>query len=284
MAVPWRAPPLPFICHTRFIFVSFAPKKRANCRAAVAGVVFAGGFLFSFWLNGGAPLTFGQALLITTAFICWGFFGYMSYARKWLSYEGGGIQGKLLDNLLGYLDWNGEGSLLDVGCGSGAMAVKAARKFPSARITGIDYWGFGWDYSKKQCENNALFEGVGDRVTFQKGDAAKLGFPDAAFDAVVSNLVFHEVRSQPDKLALMREVLRVVKPGGAFAFEDIFFFKRFYKNIDAIIYELSGEVSQIHFVDMRSGNLVPACLKTPPVLWNIGLIYGKKQRREAVPR
>ena len=51
-----------------------------------------------------------------------------------------------------------------------------------------------------------------------KADAAKLPFLDDTFDAAVSNFVFHEVRSQRDKQALIREALRVVKPGGAFAF------------------------------------------------------------------
>lgn len=40
------------------------------------------------------------------------------------------------------------------------MSIKAAKKFPKAEITGMDYWGTGWDYSKKLCEDNAKAEGV----------------------------------------------------------------------------------------------------------------------------
>ncbi len=86
----------------------------------------------------------------------------------------------------------------------------------------MDYWGAEWDYSKALCENNARLEGVTDRIRFQKGNAANLDFADASFDVEISNFVFHEVRSQPDKLALIREALRVLKPGGVFVFEDIF--------------------------------------------------------------
>lgn len=42
-------------------------------------------------------------------------------------------------------------------------------------------------------------------------------------DAAVSNFVFHEVRTQPDKRQVVREALRVVKKGGSFAFQDMKF-------------------------------------------------------------
>ncbi len=55
-------------------------------------------------------------------------------------------------------------------------------------------------------------EGIADRVTFQKGDAAKLDFADETFDAAVSNFVFHEgAFRKKDKRDVVREALRVVK-------------------------------------------------------------------------
>ena len=92
-----------------------------------------------------------------------------------------------------------------------AGEIRCARRFPRARITGTDYWGPEWSYAKEQCEQNARLEHVADRLTFCKGDAAALEFPDGAFDAAVSNFVFHEVRTQPDKRKVVRESLRVVK-------------------------------------------------------------------------
>jgi SAM-dependent methyltransferase len=158
------------------------------------------------------------------------FFAYMSYARKLLSYEGGCVQGKILDNVLRYLEWDGNGQLLDIGCGSGAMTIKAAKKYPQAKLVGMDYWGPGWDYAKSQCERNADIEDVADAVTFQKGDAAHLDYADETFDAAVSNFVFHEVRSQPDKTALIKEALRVIKPGGVFSFSDVYYSRGVYKD------------------------------------------------------
>lgn len=203
---------------------------------------------------------------------------YMLAARGALSYEGGGIQSKVLDGVLSYLDvlhWNGEGKLLDIGCGSGAMSIKAAKKFPKAEITGMDYWGAGWDYSKKLCEDNAKAEGV-TRIEFQQGDAAKLDFANDTFDVAVSNFVFHEVRSQPDKLALVREALRVVRPGGYFVFEDVFYARSHYGDIQVFVKALEPYVSEIHFVDMRHPDYAPAFLNTPLILGQMGLIYGRK--------
>ncbi len=203
-------------------------------------------------------------------------FLYMCYARCALSYEWGGVQGKILDNVLKYLNWDGNGLLLDIGCGSGALTIKAAKKYPKSQAIGMDYWGAPWDYAKSQCETNARLEGVANRVSFQRGDAAKLEFPDAHFDAAVSNFVFHEVRSQPDKLALIREALRVLKPGAPFAFEDIFFSPRSYPDLDGLVQALSKEVAELDFVDTRKNAFVPLLLRTPMVAGNMGLIYGKK--------
>ena len=155
------------------------------------------------------------------------------------------------------------------------MSIKAAKKFPKAEITGMDYWGTGWDYSKKLCEDNAKAEGV-TRIEFQQGDAAKLDFANDTFDVAVSNFVFHEVRSQPDKLALVREALRVVRPGGYFVFEDVFYARSHYGDIQVFVKALEPYVSEIHFVDMRHPDYTPAFLNTPLILGQMGLIYRPK--------
>ncbi len=79
-----------------------------------------------------------------------------------------------------------------------------------------------WNYAKEQCEKNAKIEGVADHIAFQKGDAAKLDFPDETFDAVVSNFVFHEVRTAKDKRDVVKEALRVLKKAVYFLFRICF--------------------------------------------------------------
>ena len=121
--------------------------------------------------------------------------------------------------LLFYLDYDGEGTLLDVGCGSGALSIRAALIWPKTRVVGIDYWAAVYDYSQELCDKNAKSEGVGSRCTFQHGDANRLDFPDESFDAVVSNYVYHNITGA-DKRKLLLETLRVLKKGGVFALND----------------------------------------------------------------
>ena len=64
--------------------------------------------------------------------------------------------------------WNGRGRALDIGCGSGALAVKLAGAYPHALVTGVDRWGGSWGYSQKLCEDNARAEGVAARVSFRQ--------------------------------------------------------------------------------------------------------------------
>ncbi len=256
-------------------YASWIPVKLLIALGSAGGGL-AALFGLSFLVSGGPALAVLRALLAAAAVLFLCFFGYMSRARRLLSYEGGGVQGRILDNVLAYLHWDGRGILLDIGCGSGALAIKAAKKYPQAWVIGMDYWGVPWDYAQSQCETNARIEGVGGRVTFQKGDAARLDFHDAPFDAAVSNFVFHEVRSQPDKLALIREALRVIKPGGAFAFEDVFFSKTHYPDREALVAELSKNVAELHFVDTRKNNFVPRFLRTSLVAGQMGLICGVK--------
>lgn len=95
-------------------------------------------------------------------------------------------------------------------------------------MVGLDYWGKIWEYSKEKCERNARIEKVDSRVSFLKGDAAKLPFEDGYFDAAVSNLAFHEIGTVPDKRDVLKEALRVVRKGGKFAFQDLFTMKCYY--------------------------------------------------------
>jgi ubiquinone/menaquinone biosynthesis C-methylase UbiE len=187
------------------------------------------------------------------------------------------MQTRVRDLLLARLDWDGNGQALDIGCGSGALTISLAQKCAKARVVGIDYWGEQWGYSKSICEKNAAIEGASDRVTFQKASASKLPFDDNYFDAVVSNLVFHEVRDVKDKRELIREALRVVKKGGKFAFQDLFLWQQIYGNIDDLIAAIrSWGVSKVEVVKTRDAEFIPSALKLPFMLGTICLITGEK--------
>ena len=205
------------------------------------------------------------------------FWLYMLRCRHLFDFNRGGPMGKFHQYLVDHLDWGGNGTLLDIGCGSGALTIRCAKAFPQARLTGIDYWSAEWSYAKEQCERNAAVEG-GDRVTFQKGDAAHLAFPDGAFDAVVSNFVFHEVRSERDKRKVVREALRVLKKGGAFALQDLFAQPKLYGDMEQFAEELRREgFQEVRYIpNVEKLGFVPGYAQSPWMLGGVGLLYGKK--------
>ena len=110
---------------------------------------------------------------------------------------------------------------LDVGCGSGALTIAAARRNPQGRMVGCDIWSGAYKsvFSKEICRRNAKAEGAGN-VDFTEGNAVKLPFADESFDAVTSNYVYHNIVCH-DKQQLLLETLRVLKKGGTFAIHDL---------------------------------------------------------------
>ncbi len=203
---------------------------------------------------------------------------YMQICHHLFSFSGGGVMEKIHEFVISKMNWDGKGTLLDIGCGSGALSIRCAKLYPNATIMGIDYWGKEWNYAKDQCETNATLEKVSSSITFMKGDAAKLPFEDGTFDAAISNFVFHEVRTQPQKQLVVREALRVVKKGGYFAFHDLFENKAFYGNMEEFVEGLRKEgITELQYIPHTERlPLVPGFTKAPWMLTDLGLLYGRK--------
>ncbi len=202
---------------------------------------------------------------------------YFAYARYLFSPKGRNVQNQIWETVVTNLDWNGEGQALDIGCGNGVLSIKLAKKFITAQVTGIDYWGERWEYSKETCEANAKVESVAQRVVFQKASASKLPFEDEYFDAAVSNLCFHEVSDKKDKHEVIREALRVVKKGGKFAFQDLFLLKQIYGDPETLVATIkSWGITKVEFVETHNSSFIPAALKLPFMVGRIGIIKGEK--------
>ncbi len=97
--------------------------------------------------------------------------------------------------------------VLDVATGTGDLAFELVRRMPGAEVTGVDLSAGMLDAAR--CK--AAARGLKERVAFVQGDAERLDFGDAAFDAAT---VAFGVRNFGDLDVGLRELARTIKPGG----------------------------------------------------------------------
>src|SRR5690349_10888042 len=124
---------------------------------------------------------------------------------------------------LDLLEWRGDERVLDVGCGRGLYLIGAAKRLTTGRAIGVDVWQ-AEDLSGNRPEatsNNAVIEGVADRVEVRTADARKLPFDDASFDVVVSSAALHNIYDAGERQTAVREVARVLKVGGRVLIADV---------------------------------------------------------------
>ena len=108
------------------------------------------------------------------------------------------------------LDLPAGASVLDVGCGTGASALPAAEKVgPRGHVVGVDLAERLLDVARQKAGRRGLAN-----LRFEIGDMEHLGYPDGHFDAIVS--VF-SVFFVPDMAGQVRELWRMVRPGGMLA-------------------------------------------------------------------
>ncbi len=174
-------------------------------------------------------------------------------AYRAFSYDGKRrLSSAIIEGTASYIKLPEGGKALDVGCGSGALAIAVAKRNSRASVTGIDRWGKEYaSYNLSLCMKNAEAEGV-KNVTFQKGDAVHLCFPDESFDAVTSNYVYHNITGN-NKQALLFETLRVLRKGGTFAIHDIMSPRR-YGDMTAFVkklYDMGYE--RVELIDTTKG-------------------------------
>lgn len=141
-----------------------------------------------------------------------------------LAMLGYAIDGKarIRDLMLDAVAWQGAERVLDVGTGRGMMAIGAAKRLTTGRVTAIDIWQ-AKDLSANGMAGamaNAAIEDVVGRIDFRHQDATTLSPADGTFDVVLSLLCLHNIEPVAARQQACRAMARAVSPGGTIVIGD----------------------------------------------------------------
>ena len=97
--------------------------------------------------------------------------------------------------------------VLDLGCGTGTLALLIKRTQQEAEVVGLDGDPKVLEIAKAKVDRS------GQEITMDYGMAFELPYPDDSFDRVLSSLLFHHL-TRENKVRTLTEVFRVLRPGG----------------------------------------------------------------------
>lgn len=103
--------------------------------------------------------------------------------------------------------------VLDLGCGTATLTIAAKQLQSAAELTGLD----GDPEILRRAKDKTARAGV--NIGFDEALSHCMPYADATFDVVVSSLFFHHL-NRDSKMATLREVRRVLKPGGMLHIAD----------------------------------------------------------------
>ncbi|MFC2045367.1 class I SAM-dependent methyltransferase [Chloroflexota bacterium] len=106
------------------------------------------------------------------------------------------------------------GLALELGPGPGYLGLEWLKKTTGTRLKGMDISQAMLEVARRNSEEYGLV----DRVEYIEGDARKIPFKDAYFDAVFTNGSIHEW-ARPEEI--LNEINRVLKPGGRYCISDM---------------------------------------------------------------
>lgn len=134
------------------------------------------------------------------------------------------LRGKLLvrDKLIDSLQIEGSEQILDIGCGRGLLLLAAAKQLTTGSAVGLDLWrneDLSGNNETATLENIRLAK-LETKVKLVTADMTKMPFPDHCFDVVVAANAIHNIADKEDRELVIREVDRVLKPGGKVALLD----------------------------------------------------------------
>jgi ubiquinone/menaquinone biosynthesis C-methylase UbiE len=104
--------------------------------------------------------------------------------------------------------------VLEIGCGTGNLALLVKRTCPRLEVTGLDPDPRALARAGRKARRSGL------ALRLDRGFADQLPYPDASFDRVLSSLMFHHLDAG-QRAASLREVRRVLRPGGSLHLMDM---------------------------------------------------------------
>jgi len=170
------------------------------------------------------------------------------------SFHPGGL--RLTDRLGSLLQLTPESRVLDVASGKGTSAFFLAERF-GCHVVGVDYGSQNVAKANELADTN----GLASRVRFERGDAERLPFPDACFDAVLCECAFCTF---PDKFTAAREFARVLRLNGQVGLSDLARAPVLPKELDSLLAWIAciGDAQSVEnyaeclrFADLEVGNV-----------------------------
>jgi len=104
--------------------------------------------------------------------------------------------------------------VLEIGCGTGNLALLVKRSHPQLEVAGLDPDPKAMTRAAQKARRAGL------ALQLDRGFADRLPYPDGRFDRVLSSLMFHHLDSD-QQAASVREILRVLRPGGSLHLVDM---------------------------------------------------------------
>jgi ubiquinone/menaquinone biosynthesis C-methylase UbiE/predicted RNA binding protein YcfA (HicA-like mRNA interferase family) len=104
--------------------------------------------------------------------------------------------------------------IVDIGTGTGALAIEAVARWPAVTVTGVDVAAGMLEVAARRA-SRLLSPAQADRIRWLEADADRSPLPDGSADLCISSFVLQLV---PDRPAALREALRILRPGGRLCF------------------------------------------------------------------
>jgi ubiquinone/menaquinone biosynthesis C-methylase UbiE len=171
--------------------------------------------------------------------------------------------------------------VLDIGCGTGALVVMLKRQYPSVDVVGLD--------PDPKALRRARVKATRARFSVQldQAFADELPYKDNSFDRVLSSFMFHHLK-EDERQKMLREVLRVLKPGGSFHLVDFVmdhgphgFFNRLFHshasmkdNSDERILDLMNRAGLRNAAKVNEGSMLFGWLQTAYYQASLDFIQG----------